>query len=48
MKLCDVWEDFCFWCERNRPVLQLAVWIVGGAMIVVLEAQEFCKKRICK
>ncbi|MFH0803616.1 MAG: hypothetical protein V1877_00650 [Candidatus Tagabacteria bacterium] len=53
MKLSDVWGDFWFWLKRKKPgvitfSMQLAVWIVGGIIIVFLAAKEFYEKRIKK
>jgi len=51
MKLSDVsgvWASFCFWRDRKKPALQLAVWIVGGIIIVFLAIKEFCERRMKK
>jgi len=48
--LGDIWGDFCFWLKRKKPgvitfLVQLAVWIVGGVVIIFLTAKEFYERR---
>ncbi len=44
MKLDNIWGDFCFWWKRNKPILQLLVWIVGIAIIIIFTVKEFFEK----
>ncbi len=48
MKLSGIWNDVCLWRERKKPILQLAVWIVGIAIIVFFTAKEFYEKMLKK
>ena len=53
MKLNDVWKGFCLLSKRKKPGIitfsvQLAVWIVGIAIIVFFTAKEFYEKMMKK
>jgi hypothetical protein len=49
MKLSDVWRGFCSLSRRKKPGIitfsvQLAVWIVGIAVIIFLRQRNFTKR----